>query len=58
MLGCDINFMESKDFALTIVAKRDAITWTLILPKECEHPSLPDHKISAPTIYHPTCSTG
>jgi hypothetical protein len=50
MFGCDSKFTESKDFALAIVAERDAITWTILLLKGCEYPSLPDHMISAPTI--------
>jgi hypothetical protein len=43
---------------LAIVAKRDAITFTLILLKGCEHPSLPHHIICASTIKHPTRTTG
>jgi hypothetical protein len=36
--------------ALAIVAECDAITFTIILLKECEHPSLPGHVIGASTI--------
>jgi hypothetical protein len=50
MSGCDSNFIEPKDLALAIVTERDAITLTFILLKGCEHPSLPGHMISAPTI--------
>jgi hypothetical protein len=50
MFGCDSNFTESKDFDMAIVAERDAITWTIILLKGCEYPSLPGHMISAPTV--------
>jgi hypothetical protein len=56
MLGCDSNFTESKDLALAIVAKRDAITFTLVLLKGCEQHSLPGHMIFASTIEHPTCT--
>jgi hypothetical protein len=57
MFGSNSNFTETKDLALAIVAERDAITFTLILLKGCEHPSLPHHIICASTIKHPTCTT-
>jgi hypothetical protein len=57
MFGCDINFIKIKDLALTIVTECDAITFTLILFKGCEHPSLSHHIIYASTIKHPTCTT-
>jgi hypothetical protein len=50
MFGSDSNFTEIKDLALAIIAECDVITWTIILLKGCEHPSLPDHMISASTI--------
>jgi hypothetical protein len=58
MLNCDSNFTETKDLALAIVVKNDAITITLVLLKGCEHPSLPGHMICASTIEHPTCTAG
>jgi hypothetical protein len=57
MLGCDSNFTKIKDLALAIVTKCDAITFTLVLLKGCEHPSLPGHMICASTIEHPTSTT-
>jgi hypothetical protein len=50
MFGCDSNFIEPKYLALAIITEPDAITWTIILLKGCEHPSLPGHMISASTI--------
>jgi hypothetical protein len=50
MLDCDSNFTEIKDFALAVVAKCDAITFTIILLKRCEHPSLSGHMIRASAI--------
>jgi hypothetical protein len=50
MLGCDSNFTKLKDLALAIVSERDEITFTLILLKECEHPSLSGHMICASAI--------
>jgi hypothetical protein len=41
MLGSDSNFIETNDLTMAIVVERDAITFTLILLKECEHPSPP-----------------
>jgi hypothetical protein len=58
MFGCDNNFTEIKDLTLAIIAEHDAITFTLILLKGCEHPSLPYHMICASTIKHPTRTTG
>jgi hypothetical protein len=58
MFGCDSNLTETKDLTLAIITKRDAITFTLILFKGCEHPSLPCHMIYASTIKHPTHTTG
>jgi hypothetical protein len=58
MFGCNSNFIETKDFALACVAKRDAITFTIILFQGCEYPSLPHHLICAFTIKHTTCITG
>jgi hypothetical protein len=58
MFHYDSNFTETNDLTLAIVAERDAITFTLILLKGCEHPSLPRHIICASTIKHPTCITG
>jgi hypothetical protein len=58
MLDCNSNFTETKDLALAIVAECDAITFTIILLKGCEHHSLPSHMIGASTIYHPTYFTG
>jgi hypothetical protein len=49
---------ETKNLALAIVAECDAITFTLVLLKGCEHPSLPDYVICASTIEPPTCTTG
>jgi hypothetical protein len=43
---------------LSIVTECDAITFTLILLKGCEHPSLPRHMICASTIKHPTYTIG
>jgi hypothetical protein len=50
MFDCDSNFIKSKDLALAIITERDAITFTIILLKGREHPSLPDHVIGASTI--------
>jgi hypothetical protein len=50
MFGCDSNFIEPKDLTSAIVTECDAITWTIILFKGCEHRSLPDHIISTSTI--------
>jgi hypothetical protein len=58
MFRCDSNFTETKNLTLAIVAKCDAITFTLVLLKGCEHPSLHHHMICASTIKHPTCTTG
>jgi hypothetical protein len=58
MFGCDSNFTETKDLTLAIIAERDGITFTLVLLKGCEHPSLPYHMICASTIKHPTRTTG
>jgi hypothetical protein len=58
MFGSNSNFTETKDLALAIVTERDAITFTLILLKGYEHPSLLHHIIFASTIKHPTCTTG
>jgi hypothetical protein len=58
MFGGNNNFTETKDLALAIVTESDAITFTLILLKGCEHPSLPGHIIYASTIEHPTYITG
>jgi hypothetical protein len=55
MFGCDSNLTETKDLTLAIITKRDAITFTIILFKGCEHPSLPCHMIYASTIRHSTC---
>jgi hypothetical protein len=57
MFDCDRNFTETKDLTLVIVTEHDAITFTLILLKGCEHHSLPRHIIYASTIKHPTCTT-
>jgi hypothetical protein len=35
---------------LAIVIERDTITFTIILSKEYEHPSLPGHMVGASTI--------
>jgi hypothetical protein len=43
MFDSNNNFTETKNLALAIVAERDAITFTLVLLKRCEHPSLPGH---------------
>jgi hypothetical protein len=56
MFRCDSNFTETKDLTLAIVAECDTITFTLILVKGCEHPSLPHHMICASTIKHPICT--
>jgi hypothetical protein len=58
MFRCDSNFTETNDLTLAIVAKHDAINFTLILLKGCEHPSLPHHMICVFTIKHSTCTTG
>jgi hypothetical protein len=58
MFRCDSNFIETKDLMLAIVAECDAITFTLVLLKGCEYPSLPRHMICASTIKYPTCTTG
>jgi hypothetical protein len=58
MFRCDSNFTETNDLTLAIVAERDVITFTLVLLKGCDHPSLPRHMICASTIKHPTCTTG
>jgi hypothetical protein len=58
MFGSNSNFTETKDLALAIVTKCDAIIFTLVLLKGCEHPSLLGHMICASTIEHPTCTTG
>jgi hypothetical protein len=50
MLDCDCNFTETKDFALAIVIERDAVTFTIILLKGCEHPSLSGNMICASSI--------
>jgi hypothetical protein len=57
MFRCDSNFTETKDMTLAIIAERDVITFTLILLKGCEHPSLLRHMIFVSTIKHPTCTT-
>jgi hypothetical protein len=57
MFGCDCNFTETTDLTLAIAAERDAIIFTLILHKGCEHPSLPRHMICASTIKHLTHTT-
>jgi hypothetical protein len=58
MFKSNSNFTETKDMDLAIVTKHDAITFTLVLLKGCEHPSLPGHIICASTIEHPTYTTG
>jgi hypothetical protein len=58
MFGCDSNFTKTKDLTLAIVAECDAIIFTFILLKGCEHHSLPCHMICASTIKYPTCITG
>jgi hypothetical protein len=58
MFRCDSNFTETEDFCLAIVAERDAITFTLVLLKGYELPSLPRHMICAFTIKHSTYTTG
>jgi hypothetical protein len=58
MFGCDSNFSEIKDLTLSIVTEHDAITFTLVLLKGCEHPSLSYHMICVSTIKHLTCTTG
>jgi hypothetical protein len=58
MFGCDSNFTEIKDLTLAIVAERDAITFTLVLLKGCEHPSLLRHMIYTSTIKNQTHITG
>jgi hypothetical protein len=50
MFGCDSNITKPKDVFLAIFIERDAITWTIILIKGCEHPSLPGHMICASAI--------
>jgi hypothetical protein len=57
MFRCDSNFTKTKDLTLSIVTKRDAITFTLVLLKGCEHRSLLYHMICVSTIKHPTCTT-
>jgi hypothetical protein len=42
---------------LAIIAERDVITFTLVLLKGCEHPSLPRLMICASTTKHRTCTT-
>jgi hypothetical protein len=58
MIGSNSNFTIPKYLSFTIVTKHDCITWAIILFKLCEHMLLPDHMISASTIYHQTSSTG
>jgi hypothetical protein len=58
MFGSNSNVTETKDLVLAIVAECDAIIFTRILLKGCEHPSLPGHRIRASTIEHPTCTIG
>jgi hypothetical protein len=58
MFRCDNNFTETMDLTLAIVAERDAINFTLVLLKGCEHPSLPHYMICVSTIKHLTCTTG
>jgi hypothetical protein len=58
MFRYDSNFIEIKDLTLTIVAECDAITFTPILLKECEHSSLTHHMICASTIKHLTYTIG
>jgi hypothetical protein len=58
--GChNIRLSPSPKLELitNFVAERDAITFTLVLLKGCEHPSLPRHMICVFTIKHPTCTT-
>jgi hypothetical protein len=57
MFDCDSGFIMVKNFVLAIVSKCDAITWSVILLKRCEH-LLSDYMIGASTIKHPTYSTG
>jgi hypothetical protein len=57
MFSCDSNFTETKDLTLTIIVEHDAITFTLILLKGCEYPSLLRHIIYASTIKHLTYTT-
>jgi hypothetical protein len=58
MFGCNSNFIEIKDFVLAIIAECDAMNFTIILLKGCEHPSLPCHIICPSTIKHPTYTIG
>jgi hypothetical protein len=58
MFRCDSNFIEIKDLTLSIVVECDAINFTPILLKECEHSSLHHHMIYASTIKHLTCTIG
>jgi hypothetical protein len=41
MFDCDSNFIETNDLNLAIIIECDAITFTAILLKECEHHSHP-----------------
>jgi hypothetical protein len=58
MFGSNSNFTETKNLTLAIIVERDAIIFTLVLLKGCEHPSLPSHMICASTIEHLICITG
>jgi hypothetical protein len=58
MFSCDSNFIIVNNFTLAIVSKCDAITYSVILIKRCEHSLLSDHMICASTIKHPTSSSG
>jgi hypothetical protein len=58
MFSSNSNYTETNDLTLAIVTERDAITFTIVLLKGCEHPSLPRHMIYASTIKHLTCTTG
>jgi hypothetical protein len=58
MFGCDSNVTMAKNIALAIISKCDAITCSVILLKGCKYFLFSDHMIGAPTINHPTCSTG
>jgi hypothetical protein len=57
MFGSNSNFTKIKYMALAIVAECDTVTFTLVLLKGCERPSLPRHMICASTIKYPTCTT-
>jgi hypothetical protein len=57
MFGCDSNFTMTKEFALAIFSKGNAITCSVILLKGSEHLLLSGHMIGASTIKHPTCFT-